>query len=207
MDSSKQFLVAGTIVVIVAATTGIVVTSQSTISATPPVQTTRVQSPSTEPPEPVVVIDERDKEANTGITKGRESTNVCVVSRLFLNPVRSLNPARDGRVFISPWKRRMSRRLSILACSLSEPKCSAASARLILVMFLKTDLNRRASAIASTRLRSTSSRRPLSRKTAVRSRPLRPRAMTWPLRRTCRKSPTLGRTSHYRPRRALFPGD
>jgi peptide-methionine (R)-S-oxide reductase len=68
MDSSKQFLVAGTIVVIVAATTGIVVTSQSTISATPPVQTTRVQSPSTEPPEPVVVIDERDKEWKARLT-------------------------------------------------------------------------------------------------------------------------------------------
>jgi peptide-methionine (R)-S-oxide reductase len=66
MDSSKQLLVVGTAVVIVAAITGVGVTLQMSIPATPPSQSTLAMPQPTEHPESP--RDEKDKEWKSRLT-------------------------------------------------------------------------------------------------------------------------------------------
>lgn len=66
MDSSKLFVLVGTIAVIIAAVTGLVVTSQTSISATPPIQTKAAKAPSSGPAESPA--DNKDKEWKSRLT-------------------------------------------------------------------------------------------------------------------------------------------
>ena len=66
MDTSKQLMVVGTLVVIVSAVTGIILTSQSTISATPPVPVTIATSHTSRLSESSV--DEKDAEWKSRLT-------------------------------------------------------------------------------------------------------------------------------------------
>src|SRR5665213_3009768 len=66
MDSSKQLVVVGTAVVIIAAVTGVIVTSQATSSATSPVQKTLAMPQPTDRHESP--SDEKDKEWKSRLT-------------------------------------------------------------------------------------------------------------------------------------------
>ena len=93
--------------------------------------------------------------ANTGTTRATVCTRACAArSRCFTRrPNLTRGPA--GRAFINPSTIQTSKQTSISACSHSAPRCSAEIARHIWVTFLTMDRSPRASAIASTRPRST----------------------------------------------------
>lgn len=130
MDSSKQVLLVGTGAVIIAAITGVIVTSQQPKSAEPPApRTIAIPAPSVQREKPV---DDKDEEWKARLTaeqfevtrrKGTEpqftgkywnhkghGVYMCVCCKcLSLLQVPSLTRGRAGPVSISPSRKRQSK--------------------------------------------------------------------------------------------------